>query len=63
MQSKDSNVVVQSDIEEIEPFGEELANDVLQLVAGGARPQWPTEYDKSSKVCDIGGGCWPDTDF
>jgi putative ATP-grasp target RiPP len=39
--------------------GLELAQEDLALVLGGMRPN----TDKSSKVCDVGGGCWPDTDF
>lgn len=44
---------------EIDEFaGLELKDEDLALVLGGMRPR-----DKSSKVCDVGGGCWPDTDF
>lgn len=35
----------------------ELTEDELKLVLGG---RWP---EGKSKVCDVGGGCWPDTGF
>lgn len=38
--------------------GLEMSEEDLALVLGGRPPR-----DKSSKVCDVGGGCWPDTDF
>jgi hypothetical protein len=44
---------------EITPFGEELPIDVLDMIAGGQR----CNCCGSSKVCDVGGGCWADTDF
>lgn len=38
----------------------ELSEEDLKLVLGGQPRRDPS---KSSKVCDVGGGCWPDTDF